>query len=855
MTHPLPADQLRWTCTASDIDRLAPTTVSSATAALKASGVVGQERALDAIRLGMDIPSPGYHIFVTGLVSSGRSYTIQQILQQVATRHSEALDHCYVHNFLDESAPKLISLPRGQGRKLRKEMHELVDAVTDTVSTLFEDEKLRAARDRVAERFQERERAAFGDFEKRLNAAGLTPVSVQNGPYTVSDIFPLVDGKPVPWDQFEQDEELQKKLPEDELIKRRETALGFMEELLALIKDARRSGREMVDQVRSLEKAMVAHTLDGLVASVREEFPEHDGLRQWLDHVRLHMLDNLDSFRRDDDAEPSENNDGELRRRRQRLAGVRRDANWEVGHPHRIFDVNVLHDGADLGDPPVVLERNPTWTNLIGALERDIEPGSMPVTDFMSVRGGSLLRADGGFLVMYCRDVLLEAGVWRTLLRSLKSGHLEIRSPEISLFGPSTLKPEAIPLNLKVILIGDERYYQLLDYYEEDFQKVFKVKAEFDTRVPRTDDNLRGFIMAVKHICDCERLLRPDNGALAALIEEAARRAGRRNRVYTRFGEVADIVREASFAAKNAGRDSVNAGDIHGAIEAHRRRHGLGDDTLQDMLVEELLLVDTHGSRIGQINGLAVYSSGSAVMFGKPSRISASVGPGGAGIMNIEREARLSGSTHDKGVLILSGYLRHVFGQQSPLTLSASLAFEQSYGGVDGDSATCAEFYALVSAIAGVPLRQDVAVTGSMNQLGDVQAIGGVNEKIEGFFRLCDARGLTGTQGCIIPAANVEDLMLHRDVIAAAEAGRFHVWAQRRVEEGLAVLANHPAGEADENGVYPDGTIYRRVHDRLRSWAKLSRAGAGGDTLRVEALEKWKPEPPEGPSDPPLPGP
>lgn len=449
-------------------------------------------------------------------------------------------------------------------------------------------------------------------------------------------------------------------------------------------------------------------------------------------------------------------------------------------------------------------------------------------------------------------DVLTEPGVWRMLMRTLKAGKVEIQGPESALYLlPSALKPEAIPVDVKVILIGEERYYQLLDYYEEEFHKTFKVKAEFDTSIPRTDQHVCDFIAAVDEIARREKFLPLQPGAHAALIEEAVRMAGRRSKLNTRFGEISDIVREAQYWANLEKATEIDRAAVEHALAARRRRHSLYDDKLHDFIEENVLMVDSSGTRVGQINGLAVWGTG-PYAFGKPMRITCAVGTGAGGVINIEREARLSGSTHDKAVLILTGFLRQMYGRDRGLSLTASIAFEQTYGGIEGDSATCAEVYALVSAIAEVPLRQDLAITGSMNQLGDVQAIGGVNEKIEGFFRLCQARGLTGTQGCIVPRANVEDLMLSHEVVAAVKEGRFHIYAISRYEEGLELLTGLPLGAPDQEGNYPDGTFNGMIQAGLDT---LADDGDGESRIRFEFAPPYHADVPEPPKEPPAPGP
>jgi len=527
--------------------------------------------------------------------------------------------------------------------------------------------------------------------------------------------------------------------------------------------------------------------------------------------VRHHLLDNLDPFKeREGEAEPEgENPDGLPKA----PPGTERD-------PFRVYGVNVILAHNDEDNSPVIFETTPTYANLFGTIQRAYDARGGWTSDFMDLRGGSLLRADGGFLIMYSMEALSETGVWRALKRTLNHSRLEIQPLEIFYpFGGSALKPEAIEINVKVILIGDREMYELLYEYEEDFRKIFKVRVEFDEEMHMSDGVIAEYAGRLRALSEKENLWPFDRGAFAAMLEYGVRRAGRRNKVTARFVDIADLAREAHYSATAAGENVVRVAHVRGALKSKMERHNLIETRIREMIQEGTLLVDVSGSKAGQVNGLSVLEIG-GYSFGKPVRITASVALGKSGLINIERESNLSGRFHDKGVQIIAGFMRSRFAQDKPLSLAASICFEQSYSGVDGDSASSTEVYALLSALSGLPLRQDIAVTGSMNQQGDIQAIGGINEKIEGFFDVCRIQGLTGTQGILMPVSNVEDLMLRDDLLDAVTAGKFHVWPVAKVEEGVEILTGKAAGRRNADGTFEAETVFAAVDERLSEMAR-----------------------------------
>jgi ATP-dependent Lon protease len=488
--------------------------------------------------------------------------------------------------------------------------------------------------------------------------------------------------------------------------------------------------------------------------------------------------------------------------------------------PFRLYGVNVILAHTEEDRSSVIFETTPTYTNLFGTIQRSYDSRGGWNSDFMDLRPGSLLRADGGFLVMYAYDALTEAGVWRTLKRMLNHSKLEIQPLEMFFpFGSSALKPEPIDIDVKIILIGDRHMYEVLYEFEEDFRKIFKVRVEFDEEMVMSDAVVRHYGDRLRQLSEQEHIGPFDRTAVASMLEYGVRLAGRRNKVTARFAELADLAREAAYSARQEGVQLVSALHVRRAREARIERHNLTETKIREMIEEGTLMIETEGARVGQVNGLSVLEIG-GYAFGKPVRITASAALGKTGLINVEREANLSGSFHDKGMQIIAGYLRTKFAQDKPLSLSASICFEQSYSGVDGDSASSTEIYALLSALSGLPIRQDIAVTGSVSQQGDIQPIGGVNQKIEGFFDVCRVKtGLTGRQGVMIPSENIEDLMLRDDVIDAVAAGKFHILPVTTLEEGIEILTGKKAGRRDSTGAFEPGTVYAQVDQRLHEMA------------------------------------
>jgi len=798
----LAAPKLRWRC---ELSRIPFETTAQAP---RREGFVGQERALRALKMGVELSAPGYNVFVCGLAGTSRGGTIAHMIEKLHPETKPSLDRCYVNSFKIPDRPRLLSLPRGSANVFKKDMQAGIDFLRRRIPQVFEGEPFQRQKGRIVERFSVREKELMDDFTRRIAREQFALGHMQVGAVALPEIFPVLEGQMVPIEDISKmvhEGKLETVVAED--IERKYEQ--FRSEFTVVYRKTLTLSRELASELSYLEQEAASVLVDGVIEELKEKYPG-TGVSEYLEEVRHHLLDNLGPFkeREGEEEQPQESPESLLKQ-----PGAERD-------PFRVYGVNVIlaHNSEDTS--PVIFETTPTHANLFGTIQRAYDARGGWTSDFMDLRGGSLLRADGGFLIMYSVEALSEPGVWRALKRTLNHNRLEIQPLEMFYpFTSTALKPEPVDINVKVILIGDRDLYELLYEYEEDFRKIFKVRVEFDEEMPMSDIVIEEYAGRLRALSEKENLFPFDRGAFAAILEYGVRRAGRRNKVTARFVDIADLAREAHYASAAAGENVVRAAHVRAAIASKIERHNLIETRIREMVEEGTLLVDMHGSCVGQVNGLSVLEIG-GYSFGKPVRITASAALGKSGLINIERESNLSGRFHDKGVHIIAGYLRSIFAKDKPLSLAASICFEQSYSGVDGDSASSTEIYALLSALSDLPLRQDLAVTGSMNQRGDIQAIGGVNEKIEGFFDTCRIYGLTGTQGVLIPAANVEDLMLREDVLDAVAAGNFHIWPVSRVEQGIELLTGVPAGQRNGELGVELGTVFAKVDARLREMAR-----------------------------------
>lgn len=802
----LPAEKLRWRC---DLTRVPFETTAQAE---PREGFIGQERALKALKMGVEMSAPGYNVFVCGLAGTSRGGTIAKMIEELHPKTKPSLDRCYVNNFKLPDRPRLLSLARGQANSFKKDMQAGIDFLRRRIPQVFEGEPFQRQKGRIVERFTVREKELMDDFTRRIAREQFALGHMQVGAVALPEIFPVLEGQMVPI------EDISKMVHEGKLegtvaeeIERKYEQ--FRQEFTVVYRKTLTLSRELASELSYLEQEAASVLVDGVIEELKEKYPG-TSVSEYLEEVRHHLLDNLDPFK-------EREGEGEQEGEATAPDGAPKPQGGQPERdPFRVYGVNVILAHNDEDASPVIFETTPTYANLFGTIQRAYDQRGGWTSDFMDLRAGSLLQADGGFLIMYSVEALSEAGVWRALKRTLNHNRLEIQPLEMFYpFGGSALKPEAIAINVKVILIGDRELYELLYNYEEDFRKIFKVRVEFDEEMAMSDEVIAEYAGRLRALSEKEGLAPFDRGAFAAMLEYGVRQAGRRNKVTARFVDIADLAREAHYAAAAAGESVVRAAHVRSALASKMERYNLIETRIREMIQEGTLLVDVNDKRVGQVNGLSVVEIG-GYSFGKPVRITATAALGKAGLINIEREANLSGKFHDKGVHIIAGYLRSRFAQNKPLSLAASICFEQSYSGVDGDSASSTEIYALVSALSELPLRQDIAVTGSMNQQGDIQAIGGVNEKIEGFFDVCRMKGLTGTQGVLIPASNVEDLMLRDDVLEAVAEGKFHVWPIGKVEQGIEILTGRPAGYKNGDGTFEKGTVFAMIDERLSEMAK-----------------------------------
>jgi lon-related putative ATP-dependent protease len=763
------------------------------------AGIIGQERATRAIDFGIDIPYHGYNIYALGPAGAGKTTTIQTFLERKARTEKVPDDWVYVNNFQDPYQPWAISLPPGGACVLRDETDEMLTSLQEEIPRAFESEEYDQHKARIGQELDEKRTDEFKRLEAFVNEQGFALLHTPMGL-----IFaPMIDGQPMSEEQYQALESDKK-----EALEKYRPIL--QKELEKATRHVRELEKEAKDRLRNLDKEIAAFTVDHFFEVLKEKYSQHEELVAYLDALRNDMVQKIDELRKAIQSPGEGAAEGET---------MPAFFASRLKSPFDRYRVNVIVDNGDTEGAPVIVETNPTYQNLVGRIEHRAEFGSL-VTDFGMIRGGALHRANGGYLVLDAKAVLVSPLSWTALKRALRNKEIRIEemAQQLSLVATVGLAPEPIPLDVKVVLIGDPQTYYLLYALDEEFQKLFKVKADFAVEMDWTSENLKKYALFIHDRCREENLRHFDNEAVAKVIEYSSTLVEDQEKLTTRFAHVADIVREASYWAGREGHDLVTAADVQKAIEERIYRSNQIEERIREQIKDGTIMVDTDGEAIGQVNGLSILSLGD-YNFGKPSRITARTFLGQKGVINIEREAKLSGNIHDKGVLILSGYLGGKYAQEVPLSLSASICFEQSYSGVEGDSASSTELYALLSSLSGLPIKQSIAVTGSVNQQGEVQAIGGATKKIEGFFDVCKVQGLTGKQGVIIPEQNVKNLMLREDVVEAVHQGQFHIYPVRTIDEGITILTGVEAGERQADGTYPEGTVNHAVQNRLRELA------------------------------------
>jgi lon-related putative ATP-dependent protease len=777
---------------------------------------VGQGRAIGALQFGLSVERAGYNIFVSGLTGTGRTSAIREYVRRAIERQQAAGavrlpdDWCYLYNFRDPDRPRALRLPKGEGRRLREGLRELLENAQAFIKRAFASEEYEQQRRELIEASQRQAQRLMEEAQRQAQAAGF---ALRFSPMGVS-LLPIIGGRPAtPEELASLDPVLQRALEERQRqVSEMVNEVG--ERLRAL-------EQELVRQLRELDRKVGETAVNALFQRAIEAFQQQPQVVSFLEELRAHTLANLELFRADQPppaALPRASPEGQM-------------------DPFLAFRCNLFVDNGDAEGPPIVIEANPTWSNLFGRIERRAYMGTY-FSDHTLLRPGAVHRANGGYLILDINDLATKPGAWEGLKRVLRTGQVRLEDPleGMGVIVPQGLRPEPIPVQMKVIISGDPLSYFLLTTYDPDFWELFKVKAEFDSQIPLSEESLQLYARFVSACCQRESLRPFQADAVAKVVEHASRMVDDQEKLTARFGQLRDVLIEADYWAAQEGAEAVTAQHVQRAVREKYYRLNLVEERVRELITRGIIMVDVEGAVVGQVNGLAVLDLGD-FSFGRPSRITARVFLGQRGIVSIDRESQLSGRIHDKGVFTISGYLGWKYAQERPLSLSASVSFEQAYEPVEGDSASLAELCAILSAVAQVPLRQDLAVTGSVNQKGEVQPVGGVNQKVEGFFEVCRAKGLTGSQGVILPARNRRHLNLREEVVEAVRRGQFHIYAVETVDQALELLTGLPAGERQADGTYPEGSLNALVDARLREMGEALRR-AGRPREREEAEEK-----------------
>lgn len=775
----------------------------------------GQDRALEALEFAVDMPGEGYNLYVAGSVGLGKHTLVNKRIAAWAKQRKPASDLCYIHNFKEEHRPRALVLPTGIARQLQCDTENLLEHLLTAIPDIFRSEEYRARQEELKKQVDEREERTFSKLVERAKALDIGVVRTPSG-YTIG---PLIN------DEFISPKEFSK-LPEEEQEQLKKNIEKVNSDLKETLGRALRWHEKLARELKRLDREYLHLTLDDRIDWLLRRYRGLDQVQAFIEDIKRDVIENADDFR---------------------AAGERGEKEGislgKLIHSREFtrFRVNILVDNQGADGVPVVYEDNPTYTNLLGRIEHESQMGTLS-TNFMLIQEGALHRANGGCLILDARRLLMTPFVWETLKRALRSGEIRIQPLELQmgLLSTITLEPEPIPLNVTVVLIGERWLYYLLKTYDPESSQLFKVYADFSEDIARGRDSVAAYARQILTLGEREKLRPMSREAVARVVEQAARLAGDAKKLSLHRERLTDLLREADYWCRREEGEEVSRAHVQKAIERREYRQRQFQERLQEAIERDILMIDTAGEQVAQVNGLSVIPLGDAV-FGRPTRITATARLGNGKMVDIERESELGGPLHSKGVLILGAFLANRYIPSQPLSLSASLVFEQSYGSVDGDSASLAELCALLSAIARVPLRQCYAVTGSVNQLGQVQAVGGVNEKIEGFFELCRARGLDGTQGVIIPAANIQHLMLKEEVVEAAREKKFSICAVKEVDEALVLLTGLETGRADGRGEYPEKSFNGRVQQRLRELEEtrshLLRKGLEGEGLPLPPVK------------------
>ncbi|HEY78614.1 MAG TPA: AAA family ATPase [Dehalococcoidia bacterium] len=763
---------------------------------------IGQERATRAVEFGLNMANAGYNIYVAGLTGTGKTSMVKAYIERVIKEkedHGETStpeDWCYLYNFKEPDNPQISNLPPGKGKVFRDEITDLLNKIRQGLGQAFSSEEYKNQRQKTVEEAQAEQQKLFEEISSEARQQGFVLQMTPSGPA----LIPIKDDHPMQEQEYLALEEAARKE-----LDAKQTELR--KKLQAGLETASNVQTKTMERLQKADKDIGEYTVSGLFGSLFEQYSKWPKITKYLTDLKTYVLDNLEIFKgTEEPVHP--------------ILGVPVSQVMGGRNPFIPFQVNVFVDNSEAKGAPVIVESNPNFGNVFGRIERRFLFGGY-LSDHTMLKAGALSKANGGYLLLSANDVLINPGVWLALKRAIKNKEMKIEDPfeQFGLIAPQGLRPEPMPIKVKVVLTGDAVLYQLLSMYDEDFWEIFKVKADFNFEIESTKENMLAYAAFLSGCCEECEARHFDPSGVAKVIEYSARIVADQERLSSRFAQIKDWIEEANYWASRDNAKYISASHVQKAIEERLFRHNLLDERIRDMINRGTIMIDAEGAVVGQVNGLSVYTLGD-IAFGKPSRITAKTFLGRGGVINIERESQLSGPIHNKGVMILSGYLGWKYAQDKPLSLSASLCFEQSYEGVEGDSASSTELYAILSSLSETPIKQNIAVTGSVNQKGEVQPIGGVNQKIEGFFKVCQAKGLTGDQGVLIPNQNLRNLMLREEVVEAVRKGQFHIYSARNIDEGVEILTDVPAGERQKDGTYPEDTINYLVDKKLKEMAE-----------------------------------
>ena len=766
-------------------------------------GIIGQERAVQALDFGLAVKMKGYNIYMSGPSGTGKTTYARASTEKLAATEPVPSDWCYVYNFQNPRCPLALRFEAGLGKQFKEDMEELVQLLKIELQKVFRADDYEKQKSELLHSFDEERGALMDDMSAMAGEYDFQVKTTNSGIY----FMPLVEGKAVGEEEYDN-------LAEDVKADIEKKSQTVQEKAGSIMRDIRELDKASKKRVEQLDYKVGMFAIGHHIGAVQEKYQEYERVIAYINAMQEDVLENISQF-----FEEEEESD-------EALASLLPMLSKKPAEDVTLkYKVNLIVDHSETKGAPVVVTFNPTYYNLVGEVEYDSEFGNL-TTDFMKIKGGLFHKANGGYLIVQAQDILSAPQAWEALRRVIKTKEINMDSvrEQLGAVVAPTLKPEPIAADIKVIMIGSNYYYETLSQYDDEFDKFFKIKADFDYEMPGTEENIWKIARFIKGFVEREKTMEFDVSAVCSIVEYSFRAAERQDKLSTRFNHLAEILCEAVTWAKLEGAETVTAEHIRKTVYEKEQRMNLYEEKLDEMLADDVIMIDTQGSEIGQINGLAVLDMGNYV-FGNPTRITATTYVGKSGIVNIEKEARMSGQTHDKGVQIISGFLGQTYAQNFPLSLSCRVCFEQNYNGIDGDSASSTELYCILSSLAELPIRQDLAVTGSVNQKGEIQAIGGVTYKIEGFFDLCRKRGLTGEQGVIIPVANVRELVRKDEVVEAVKCGTFHIYPISHIDEGIELLMSMPAGKKNKNGTFPVNSVHGKVMKKLRAFDKASQGG------------------------------